>query len=102
MLLDSKLSFEGHRKSVLAKVNETIGLFRKFWFHLAINCLLTIYKSFSRPNLDYGDVVYDDGSFHKKIESIQYNAAVVITGVIRGILSEKFYQELGSESLKIR
>ena len=35
----------------------------------------------------------------EKMESIQYNAAVVITGAIRGTSREKLYQELGLESL---
>ena len=67
--------------------------------------LLTIYKSFIRPHLDYGDVIYDqhyNNSFHQKLESIQYNAALAITGAIRGSSREKLYQELGLESLKQR
>ena len=50
--------------------------------------LLTIYKCFIRPNLDYGDFIYDqpnNDSFCSKIERVQYNAALAITGAIRGI-----------------
>ena len=36
------------------------------------------------------------------IESIQYNAALAITGTIRGSSREKLYQELGLESLHDR
>ena len=32
--------------------------------------------------------------------SVQYNAALAITGAIRGSSREKFYEELGHESLK--
>ena len=35
--------------------------------------LLTIYKTFIRPQLDYGDVIYDqhyNTSFHQKPESM--------------------------------
>ena len=38
----------------------------------------------------------------RKIESPQYNAALAITGTIRGTSREKLYQELGLESLKKR
>ena len=65
--------------------------------------LLTIYKSFLRPHLDYGDVIYDHAfneSFQNKLVSVQYNAALAITGAIRGSSREKFYEELGLESLK--
>ena len=65
--------------------------------------LLTIYKCFIRPNLDYGDFIYDqpnNGSFFSKIESVQCNAALAITGAIRGTSQTKLYRELGLESLK--
>ena len=67
--------------------------------------LITIYKCFIRPHLDYGDVIYDQpnlSSLANKIESVQYNAALAITGAIRGTSKEKLYQELGFESLKDR
>ena len=65
--------------------------------------LLTIYKCFIRPNLDYGDFIYDqpnNGSLFSKIESVQCNAALAITGAIRGTSQTKLYRELGLESLK--
>ena len=39
--------------------------------------------------------------FHHKLESIQYNAQLAKTGVIRGTSKEMFYQELGLESLQL-
>ena len=54
-------------------------------------------------HLDYGDVICDQPnlcSLTNKIESVQYNAALAITGAIRGTSKEKLYQELGFESLK--
>ena len=41
--------------------------------------LLTIYKSFVRPNLDYAQIIYDEPlneSFKKKIEIVQCNAVL--------------------------
>ena len=64
--------------------------------------LLTIYKSFIRPLLNYADVIYDqasNASFSKIIESLQYNAVLVITGTIKGSSREKLYQGLGLEYL---
>ena len=60
---------------------------------------------FIRPHLDYGDVIYDqpnNNGLSAKIESIQYNAALAITGTIRGTSREKLYQVLGLESLEDR
>ena len=67
--------------------------------------LLTIYKSFLRPQLDYGDIIYNQAynvSFHQKLESVQYNSALAITGAIRGTSTEKLYNELGLETLEKR
>ena len=64
-----------------------------------------MYKSFIRPHLDYGDIIYDktyNSSFHQNLEKIQYNSALAITGAIRGTSKEKLYQELGLESLEKR
>ena len=40
-------------------------------------------------------------SFHKNLESIQYNAAVAIIGAIRGIPSEKVYSVQCAEPVSI-
>ena len=67
--------------------------------------LLTIYKMFVCPHLDYGDIIYDrpnNENFKSKLESIQYNAALAITGAIRGTSREKLYTELGLESVSDR
>ena len=88
---------------MLTEVNKTIGLLRKLQNILPRGSLLTIFESFARPHLDFGDVIYDqsyDNTFHQKMESIQYNAALAIISAIRGSSREKLYQELGLESLQ--
>ena len=87
MLLDFRLDFQEHWKSLLKKVNKTVALLRKFQNILPRSALLTIYKCFVRTHLDYGDIIYDqafNNSFHQKIESLQYNAALAIRGAIEG------------------
>ena len=67
--------------------------------------ILTIYKSFLRPYLDYNDVIYDqpnNSSLSDKIESVQHPAVLTITGAITGTSKEKLYQELEVESLRNR
>ena len=105
VILDEKLSFNDHLKYVIDKANKGIGVLRKLRFYVPRGSLLTIYKSFIRSLLDYADVIYDqphNASFSQKIESIQYNAALAITGAIRGSSKEKLYQELGLEYLSSR
>ena len=51
--------------------------------------LLTIYKLLVRPHLDYGDILYHqpyNESINSKLESIQYNATLAITGAIRNLM----------------
>ena len=53
--------------------------------------------------MDYGDILYDQAfinSFKEKLESIQYNASLALTGALRGTSKEKICQELGLESLR--
>ena len=102
MFLDSKLDFDEHIKGIFDKTSKSIGLIRKLWNFLPRPYLLQLYKSFVRPLLDSGDIIYDEafiGCFQKKLEPIQYNAALAIIGAIRGTSREKIYSELDLESL---
>ena len=77
---------------------------RKLQNSLPRTTLITIYKAFARPHLDYGDILHDqtfNSSFHDRLESVQFNACLAITGANRGTSKEKLYQELGLESLRL-
>ena len=105
MILDTALNFQEHIKCTFIKVNKSIGLLRKLQNTLPWAWLLTIFKSSAKPLPDYCDVIYDqiyNNTFHQKMESIQYNIALVITGAIKGFSREKLYQELGLEFLQQR
>ena len=105
LLLDEKLSFKDHINEIFRKAAKGINIIRKLRYFLPQTSLLTIYKSFIRCHLDYVDVIYDqpnNSSLVKRIESIQYNAALAITGAIRGSSTEKLYHELGLEYLSSR
>ena len=103
--LDSRLNFREHLQNMFNKINKTISLLRKLQNNIPRAPLITIYKSFIRPHLDYEDILYDqmlNNYFHERLETIQYNAALAIAGAIRGNSREKLYQELGFESLHQR
>ena len=105
MILDDKLSFNDHISLKLSKARKGIGILKKLFFLVPRDTLLTIYKSFIRPHLDYCDFIYNkpyNESFTETIESIQYNAALAITGAIKGTSKDKIYQELGLEKLSDR
>ena len=105
LTLDNRLTFHKHLTNASNKISKTMGLLRKLQNVLPRPALLTIYKCFIRSHLDYGDIIYDQAyklSFHQKLESIQYNAALALIGAIRSSSREKLYQELGLESLQLR
>ena len=105
MILNTKLNFQEHIKNIPTKVNKTIGLLPKLPKILPPGALLKVFKSFFRSHLNYGDVIYDqsyNNIFHQKMESIQYNAALTVTGAISGSSMEKLYQESGLECLQQR
>ena len=57
-----------------------------------------------RPHLDYGDVIYHDQlvDMMNALESIQYQAGLIITKCWNGTKKLKLYNELGWESLSQR
>ena len=59
MHLDDKLNFNHHVKEKNVKANKGIGLIHKLAHVVPRQSLLTIYKSFIRHHLDYGDIIYD-------------------------------------------
>ena len=101
LTLDEKLSFTNCINDKINKTLKGVGLLRK------LSTLLSrqSYKSFIRPHLDYGDVIYDqplNESLSNRIESVQYKAALAIIGAIQGSSRKKLYQELGLEHLHQR
>ena len=103
--LDKKLSFHQHIKEIITKASKGIDVIKKLNNILPRKVLLTIYKSFVRPHLDYGDILYHqpyNEIINSKLGSIQYNDTLAITGTIKGTSRSKLYKGLGRESLKSR
>ena len=76
LFLEPKLSFDEHIQCILIKARKIIGLIRKLQPVIPRTALLTIYKSFLRPHLDYGDIFYDrtfNESFQNKLEKLFFS-----------------------------
>ena len=43
----------------MSKASKGTGILRKLYNDLSRNALITIYKSFIRPHLDYGAIIFD-------------------------------------------
>ena len=105
LILDEKLDFKEHVKALIDKASKGISVLMKLRYQIPRHSLVSLYKSFIRSIIEYADVIYDQPSnnyFSDKIESIQYNAALAITGAIRGTSKDKLYKELGLEHLSSR
>ena len=91
----------------MTKAMKGIGVIKRLRKMLPRHSLLTICKSFVRPHPNYGDILYGEPinkSFCQKINTVQYNAALAITGAIKGTFQIKRtmnYNELGSESQEL-
>ena len=102
IVLNSKLNFNAHIDQKIKKCNKSIGLIRRLSITLPRNALLTIYKSFVRPHLNYGGILYDNPNkenLQNKSEKVLYRACLSITSAIQGTSKDKLYDELGLHSL---
>ena len=57
ILLDEKLNFKQHVDSAILKMNKGISVIKKLRHSLPRKSLLTIYKAFLRPLINYGDII---------------------------------------------
>ena len=78
-----QLLLEGQLKAIFRKLNKTIGLIWELRNSLSRPSLMSLYISFIWSHLDYGYTIYHqlfNNSFQNKIEKIQYNGCLAITG----------------------
>ena len=104
MILDSKLSCQSHVRKAIVKARKGIGIIRFLSRYVSRDVLDQIYKLYYvRPHLDYGDTIYNRYGpefkleFTKRLESIQYSAALAVSGAWRGTNTDKLYEDLGWE-----
>ena len=115
IILHKKLTFSSHIKKLLGKANKGIGIIKLLSSYLPRPSLDQIYKLHVRSHFDYCDIIYhvppvDNPYSHEytqnllmnRLESMQYNVALAITGAWRGTSREKICKELGWESLSDR
>ena len=81
-----------------------INIMRKFKFLLDSKSLETIYFSFIRPILEYGDVVWDNCTQQEKqdIEKFQIEAARIVIGSAKLVSINSLHEETGRETLETR
>ena len=94
---------------------KNIGILKHLNNYLPLRTLSQMYKALVRSHLDYCDIIYHMPpivhqpplgiSLHilmEKVEKIEYQAALDITGAWKGSSRVQIYEELGWESLSDR
>ena len=113
LILDSTLSFKKHLSEKIVKAKMNIGIIKYLSKFLPLTFALNqMYKALVRSHLDYCDIIYHIPSLQNqpsvgvtlnslmaKAESIQYQAALAVTGAWQGSNRSKLYEELGWEAL---
>ena len=118
LILDHKLSFAKHLNEKISTARKGIGIIKHLAPYLPLKSRDQIFKMHIRPHLDYCDVIYhipantievsdSDSSITltsqmSVLESVQYQAALAVSGAWKGTNRTKIYNELGWESLDER
>ena len=108
LILEPGLSFEKHLSERISKAKKNVGILKYLSKFLPLKTLGHMYKALIRPHLDNCDVIYHLpskihlpplgrtlNSLMEKVERIQYQAALAITGAWQGSSRSKIYEELG-------
>ena len=103
-ILDSGLSFEKHLNEKIIKAKKNVGIIKHLSKFLPLKSLDQMYKTLVRPHLDYCDIIYyvpshqsqaplgvTLNSLMEKVERIQYQAALAVSGTWRGSSRSKLY-----------
>ena len=98
------MSFKKHISEAIIKAKRGVSLLKFLSRYLNRSKLDLAFKMHVRPHLEYGDVIFHDRSSElmKLLESVQYQAGLVVAGCWKGTSTTKLYNELGWESLSDR
>ena len=109
--LDSKLSFVSHINEKINKTKKLIGILKYLSKYLSLKTLDQMNEIFIRPYFNYCAATYPTprltnpfessitlNALMERVENIQYQAALAITGTWQGTSRNKLYDEVGWES----
>ena len=113
LILEPGKSFEKHLNEKIIKAKKNLRIIKHLSTFLPRKTLDQMYKALVRSHLDYCDILYHIPSVQTqsgvtltdlmdKVERIQYQAALAVTGAWQGSSRSKLYEELGWESLSER
>ena len=104
LFLCNDCSWHQHINFIKDKAWARINIMRRLKYKLDRKSLESIYISFIRPLLEYGDTIWDNCTQYEKYEldKIQNEAARIATGATKLVSLTNLYKEIGWESLSKR
>ena len=115
LILEPSLTFIKHLNDKIMKAKKNIGIIKHLNAFLPLKTLTLMYKALVRSHLEYCDVIYHiphvfnvpplSVSLHclmEKVESIQYQSALAVSGTWKGSSRIKLYDGLGWKFLSDR
>ena len=115
LILEPGLLFDKHLSEKIIKAKRNIAILKYLSKFLPLRTLDQMYKALVRSHLDYCDVIYHIpsithqpplgmtlSSLMEKVEKVQYQTDLAITGAWQGSIRSKICNEIGWETLSDR
>lgn len=104
LILSNNCTWHEHFEYIKSKAWKRVNVMRKLKSQLDRKSLQTIYFSFIRPLLEYGDVVWCNCTLYEsnELEKIHNEAARIVTGATKLVSLNSLFRETGWESLSAR
>ncbi|MEW8546021.1 MAG: reverse transcriptase domain-containing protein, partial [Candidatus Thiodiazotropha sp.] len=104
LFFSNDCTWHHHINYIKEKAWFRINIMRKLKFKLDRKSLETIYTTFIRPLIEYGDVIWDNCTQYEKqeLDKIQNEAARIATGTTKLVSLHSLYNEICWESLECR
>ena len=101
---NDSLTWDGHIRDRCTAAMRRVTLLKQLAFKIPRYTKLTIYTSFIRPLLEYGSVLFDNCTteLSHKMENVQRQAALTITGAYKHTKHLNLLKELGLAPLSQR
>ena len=95
IILQSNAKWKSQIDSIITKCSKRLNVLASLKFKFKRNTLETLYKSFIRPCMDYGNDTWSNCTLEQKweLEKLQLKAARIVTGAIKGTVHENIYHE---------
>ena len=89
----NNMSWNAYVLEIYDNASKRLNMLKLFKLHLDRSTLRCLYTSLIRPLMEYADIVWDNCTSGSSdlLESVQYNAAKIITGAVKGTSARKLF-----------